>query len=58
MSRFTLWGERHTIAPNIPGQCPLVLLEKVGWRRDRAFGREVDTVMGREMWAFRAEERQ
>lgn len=47
---FNIMGRKtRCIAPNVPGQYP-------GWRQDRALGREVDTVMGRALWSFRAEE--
>jgi hypothetical protein len=43
-------GAIFTVAITFPGQCPLVLLVKVGWRQGKALGDEDGKIMDSDCW--------
>jgi hypothetical protein len=45
-------GAIFTVATTFPGQCPLVLLVKVGWRQGKALGNEYDKFTENDCWEY------
>jgi hypothetical protein len=45
-------GDIFTVATTFPGQCPPVLLVKVGWRQGKALEDEDGKVMESDFWEY------